>query len=124
MKRAFLIHGWEGYPKEGWRPWLKNELKKKKFKVEIPAMPDTKHPKMNAWVGYMKKVVSNPNKECYFIGHSLGCIAILRYIEGINNEVGGIVMVAGFSDNLGYEELSSFFEKPINWEKIRTARKL
>ena len=22
-KRAFLIHGWEGYPEEGWRPFSK-----------------------------------------------------------------------------------------------------
>ena len=22
-KRAFIIHGWDGYPDEGWFPWLK-----------------------------------------------------------------------------------------------------
>ena len=29
MKRAFIIHGWDGYPAEGWFPWLKRELEKK-----------------------------------------------------------------------------------------------
>jgi len=32
-KRVFLIHGWEGSPEEGWRPWLKKELEKRGFKV-------------------------------------------------------------------------------------------
>ena len=26
MKKVFIIHGWEGYPEEGWFPWLKKEL--------------------------------------------------------------------------------------------------
>jgi predicted alpha/beta hydrolase family esterase len=25
-ERVFIIHGWEGYPEEGWFPWLKKEL--------------------------------------------------------------------------------------------------
>ena len=27
MRRVFIIHGWGGYPEEGWFPWLKKELK-------------------------------------------------------------------------------------------------
>lgn len=120
-KRAVLIHGWEGYPEEGWRPWLKNQLEKKGFKVSVPAMPDTKHPKMNAWVKHLTKIVGVPDKNCYLIGHSLGCITILRYLENLeeNQEIGGCVFVAGFTSNLGYEELDSFFTKPINWKKIK-----
>ena len=46
-KRVFVIHGWGGYPEEGWKPWLKKELEKRGFTVFVPAMPDTEHPKMN-----------------------------------------------------------------------------
>jgi len=121
-KRAFLIHGWEGYPEEGWRPWLKNELEKKDFHVVIPAMPDTKHPKMNSWLNHLTKIVGTPNKDCYFVGHSLGCITILRYIETMkeNQQIGGVIFVEGFTSNLGYEELESFFTKPIDWKKIKS----
>lgn len=120
VKRAFLIHGWEGYPKEGWRPWLKNELEKKGFKVFVPAMPDTNHPKIDAWIKYLTKIVRNPDENCYFVGHSLGCIAILKYLEILkeNQKVGGVVLVAGFSDDLGIKEISNFFIGPINWNKI------
>ncbi|MBI5872516.1 serine hydrolase family protein [archaeon] len=120
-KRVFLIHGWEGYPEEGWKPWLKNELKKKGFGVSVPTMPDTKHPKMGAWVEHLAKVVGTPDKNCYFVGHSLGCITILRYLETLkpNQQIGGAVLIAGFTSSLGYEDLAGFFTKPINWEKIK-----
>jgi len=29
QKRVFIIHGWDGYPEEGWFPWLKKKLKEK-----------------------------------------------------------------------------------------------
>lgn len=120
MKRIFLIHGWEGYPEEGWRPWLKNELEKRGVSVFVPAMPDAAKPKMNAWLKHLKKIVGEAGEDCYFVGHSLGCITILRYLETLNGgqKIGGVVLVAGFTSNLGFEELQSFFTKPINWEKI------
>ncbi len=45
-KRAFIIHGWDGYPEEGWFPWIKRELEKKGFITQIPAMPQPEHPKI------------------------------------------------------------------------------
>lgn len=121
MKRVFIIHGWEGYPEEGWRPWLKKKLETEDFQVFVPSMPDTNHPKMAIWVEYLTKIVAMPDDNCYFIGHSLGCITILRYLETLkeNQKVGGVIFVAGFTSNLGYEELDSFFAKPIDWEKIK-----
>ena len=125
MKRAFLIHGWEGYPEEGWRPWLKKELEEKGFKVIVPAMPDTATPTMEKWVPYLSEIVSNPDEQTYFVGHSLGCITIFRYLEtlGENHVVGGAILVAGFGHDLeyvGYKgELSSFFRTPVDWEKIK-----
>ena len=50
MKRVFIIHGWGGYPEEGWFPWLKDTLKKRKFSVEVPAMPDRDFPKIETFI--------------------------------------------------------------------------
>ncbi|MBU0666612.1 MAG: alpha/beta hydrolase [Nanoarchaeota archaeon] len=80
-KRVFMVHGWEGYPENHWFPWLKKELETKGFEVFVPAMPDTDHPKMGAWLEHLTKITRAPDKDCYFIGHSLGCITILRYLE-------------------------------------------
>jgi len=122
MKRAFLIHGWEGHPEEGWRPWLKKKLEAEGFQVAVPAMPDTDHPKIDAWLEHLTKIVAMPDEDCYFVGHSLGCITILRYLETLkeNQKIGGAVLVAGFTSDLGYEELGSFFTKLIDWEKIKS----
>lgn len=105
MKRAFLIHGWEGDPEEEWRPWLKKELEKKGFEVYVPAMPDTATPTMEKWVPFLAEIVGKPDENCYFVGHSLGCITILRYLETLNEgeKVGGVVLVAGFGHDLEYE---------------------
>lgn len=35
----------------------------------------------------------------------------------------GVLSNAGFTDDLGYKELSNFFETPINFEKIKTKAK-
>ena len=72
MKKAFLIHGWEGSPEEGWRPWLKKELEKRNFSVTVPEMPDSKYPTIDKWLTYLKNIVKKPSEDSYFVGHSLG----------------------------------------------------
>ncbi|MBI2034049.1 MAG: alpha/beta hydrolase [Candidatus Liptonbacteria bacterium] len=98
-KRVFIIHGWDGYPKEGWFPWVKKELeKKRKFDVKVPAMPSPSHPKLHRWVAHLRKLVGRPDTHTYFVGHSMGCRAILRYLEKLppKAKVGGAVLVAGW----------------------------
>ncbi|MDI6737414.1 MAG: alpha/beta hydrolase [Nanoarchaeota archaeon] len=102
-KRVFIIHGWSGNPPEGWFPWLKKELEKKGFHVEVPAMPDTDYPKIEAWVSFLKKAIKNPDTETYLVGHSIGCQAILRYLQGANIKIGGAVFVAGWLTLRGLE---------------------
>ncbi|MCK5233631.1 MAG: hypothetical protein KAJ91_02325 [Candidatus Aenigmarchaeota archaeon] len=45
----------------------------------------------------------------------------MRYIESLEagQKIGWTVLVAGFSDILEHKELDSFFEMPIEWEKIK-----
>jgi uncharacterized protein len=121
-KRAFLLHGWEGNPHSNWLPWLKWKLEEEKFAVSTPALPETMNPKMESWVSKLSYEIGKPDVDTYLVGHSLGCITILRYLETLtlDRRIGGAVLVAGFSDDLGYAELSNFFSKPIDWEKIKS----
>lgn len=64
-KRVFLIHGWEGYPEEGWRPWLKKELEGRGFEVFVPAMPDTKNPHLDKWLPHLADLVGKPSENDY-----------------------------------------------------------
>lgn len=111
MKRVFLIHGWNGFPENHWFPWLKQQLEAKWFHVETPEMPDTKHPKRDAWVAKLSEIVGVPDEDTYFVGHSLGCITIVRYLEKLSPDakVGGCVFVAGFGGGLKHHELTQFY---------------
>ncbi|MBI2066013.1 serine hydrolase family protein [Candidatus Woesebacteria bacterium] len=128
-KRVFVIHGWEGYLEEGWRPWLKKELEGKGFEVIIPAMPDTATPIFDKWLPYLAQTVGAADENTYFVCHSLGCITTLRYLETLeeNQKIGGVVFVAGFGRDLEYEgykgELTTFFATPVDWNKIKNACK-
>src|SRR3989344_3515952 len=99
MKRVFIIHGWEGYPEEAWFPWVKQELEKRRFEVFVPVMPDILgNPEIERRVNFIKELVGNPDKDTYFIGHSIGCQSIIRYLQTLPKEVrvGGAVFVAGW----------------------------
>ncbi|MEK7390555.1 MAG: alpha/beta fold hydrolase [Patescibacteria group bacterium] len=101
-KRAFIVHGWGGNPQEGWFPWLKSELEGKGFEVKAPELPETDAPRIYNWVPALAKSVKNPDEQTYFIGHSMGCQTIVRYLETLPEgiKVGGAVFVAGFLNNL------------------------
>ncbi|MBU2566915.1 alpha/beta hydrolase [Patescibacteria group bacterium] len=122
MKKAIIIHCWEGAPDYCWYPWLKGELEAINFEVQVPVMPETNLPKQKLWVPKIHELVGEPNKNLILIGHSIGCISILRYLESLkeNQMIGGAVLVAGFTDDLGIEEIANYFETPIDFEKIKS----
>ena len=97
MKRAFLVHGWEGRPDGNWFPWLTWELKAKGWEVNAPQMPNAAHPQVSEWLSFLRDYVGKPDKDTYFVGHSLGCLAIARYLEALSPKakVGGCVFVSG-----------------------------
>jgi len=121
MKRAIIIHCWEGVPEYCWYPWMKRELESSGFVVQVPAMPETELPTQRLWVPTLRKLIGEPDEDLILIGHSVGCITILRYLESLaeDQRIGGVVLVAGFTDDLGFDELKNYFETPIDWEKIR-----
>ena len=101
-KRVIITHGWDGYPEEGWFPWLKKELEARGFNVFVPQLPEPNEPRINNWVPKLKEVVGKPDEQTYFVGHSMGCQTIARYLEALPNDVkvGGVVFVAGFFKRL------------------------
>ena len=106
MKRIVLVHGWGGGPSADWFPWLIDELKKRNFDVIAPQLPDTDNPRIENWVPALTKAVGIPDENTFFIGHSLGCQTIARYLEVLPQDikVGAVIFVAGFFDSLNREE--------------------
>lgn len=96
MKRAFIVHGWDGHPNEAWFPWLKTKLSERDFDVQVLQMPTPETPKMETWIPYLASAIGNPDENTFLIGHSMGVQTILRYLETIETPIGGVIAVAGF----------------------------
>lgn len=129
-KRVIIVHGWDGYPEEGWFPWLKDELEARGFAVSVPQLPDPGTPHINTWVPKITEIVGTPDAQTYFVGHSVGCQTIARYLAGLpeNTTVGGVVFVAGFFKRLTNLEddeevrtiAKEWLETPLDLKKIKT----
>ena len=129
QKRVFIIHGWDGYPEEGWFPWIKKELGARGFKVFVPQLPKPDEPRINNWVLKLKEIVEEPDEQTYFVGHSIGCQTIARYLETLpkNIKVGGVVFVAGFfkrltnleDDDVVRSVAKEWLITPVDFEKVK-----
>lgn len=123
MKKVFIVHRWGENSKSDWLPWLAEELREKGLEVFTPDMPNTDEPEINAWVSKLDEIVGTPDEETFFVGHSIGCQTILRYLEKQNIKVGGAVFVAGWFDleniNDEREIARPWLETPIDLEKVK-----
>ncbi len=130
MKRVYIVHRWGADSTSDWIPWLREELESNGITVTSPDMPDTNSPTMDVWISFLSSLVSNPDGETYFVGHSIGCQAILRYLSGLpdNTVVGGAVLVAPWTKltNLesGSENIAKpWLETPIEWDNAKSHSK-
>jgi predicted alpha/beta hydrolase family esterase len=121
MKKIVIIHGYAGYPDKNWFPWLKEELESRGCKVTAPAMPHTDAPQLQEWLPCLQEVIGTPDSETYLVGHSLGCMTALRYLESLprGSKIGGALLVAGFSRPIHFSELNNFFATPLDYAKCK-----
>jgi len=128
MNKIYMVHCWDGTKDDGWYPWLDKELTNKGNKVFRFNMPNTANPKIEEWVSFLDKQVDSLDENTYFIGHSIGCQTILRYLETKEvTKIGGILFVAPWLDLLEYavsddESLNTakpWLEEKIDFEKVK-----
>ena len=128
MKKTYLIHGWGGSSEGGWFDWLKSELVAKGYEVEAFDMPNTEEPKIEEWVGYLEDNINSDevDEETYFVGYSIGCQTIIRFLEKLHKhkKVGGCVFVAGWFDLLDLEPEELLIAHPWVNSKIHFERVL
>ena len=128
MKKIYLVHCWDGTCQDGWYSWLAEKMKEENVNLIKFDMPNTACPKIGEWVGTLNSKVDLLNDETYFIGHSIGCQAILRYLETKEiTKIGGILFVAPWLDLLpkaiedenSYNIAQPWINTPIDFEKIK-----
>ena len=132
MKKVILVHGWEATSKSDFFPWLKKELDKGKIWSYFPDMPNSEEPKIEEWIPFLKKNIKKIDNETILIGHSIGCQAVLRYMETLpkNVKIDRCILIAPWM-KLDEETIKEegeevvaiakpWMETPINWEKVKS----
>ena len=106
-----------------WFPWLKKELQKQGYEVIALKMPNPIYPKIEEWIPFIQKQIKRPGKNTVFIGHSIGCQTILRYLETlpVKVQVGPVILVAPFFELDGVEKeiARPWLEAPMDIKKIK-----
>lgn len=128
-KRIFLVHGWSGNPQNNWFPWIQRKLESRGFEVYAPAMPNPDEPRMDAWIPALAAAVGQADRDTFFVGHSMGCQTIVRYLQTLPDglQVGGAVFVGGFFKRLTNEDddpedkaiADEWLNAPIDFKALR-----
>jgi hypothetical protein len=128
MNKVYIVHCWDGTKDDGWYPWLDKELTNENTTVYRFDMPNTENPKIEEWVPFLDSMVKDLDSNTYFVGHSIGCQTILRFLQSRDiTNIGGILLVAPWLDLLpeainepeSYETAKPWLTTPIDFEKVK-----
>jgi predicted alpha/beta hydrolase family esterase len=121
-KHVVIVHGYTASPQANWFPWLAQSLASQGAKVSIPPMPDPHAPVPAAWADALRQVVPCIDPSIFFVGHSVGCIAILQHLlaQPVGTRAGGYVLVSGFDRvQVTLPELEAFTTAPLDYADLR-----
>jgi predicted alpha/beta hydrolase family esterase len=126
MKRLFIVHGWGGSSKEPMIAWLGKIGMGAGFDTTVLDMPNTNVPTIDAWTKHLDDNVGYVDQDTYFIGHSIGNQAILRYLElNKGSQLGGAILIAPFVQLASLETQEEkdiarpWIDRPIDFLNIR-----
>ena len=115
-ERLFIIHGYTAGPHHHWFDWLRARAEDAGLQVIVPALPDSCNPQDKAWQAALSECVGEVDNHTWFVGHSLGCITTLRYLnqQPAGKNAAGVIMIAGFSQPLAtLPELDEFMSEAL-----------
>lgn len=118
IHNILILHGWQSKPEHHWFLKAKENFEKKGYKVFVPKMPGGYFPKKEEWLEIIKSY--NPDESWVLIGHSLGGVAILRYLESAQKPVGKVILISTPFHQMDFEALNGFFNKEIDLEKLKS----
>ncbi len=115
-KHALILHAWHNLPGDHWYPWLKGELEKKGYRVDIPELPtmNTDLPDLAKQLAVAEVYITDAT---VVIGHSLGSLLAMRLAEA--NTYKTMILLAGWDFNELTAEHRLFWKTPMNHEAIQ-----
>lgn len=80
-KQVYIIHGYRASSTNHWFPWLKKRLLADGVQADILNMPNPLQPRLEDWLETLSLYQHTLHENTYLVAHSLGCPAILRFLE-------------------------------------------
>lgn len=117
---VIILHGIQSHAGDHWQRWLAHELEERKHTVDMPELPNPAHPDRFEWLGYVKGILEQVSPtNLLMIGHSLGVVTALDFIEQSDKKVHGLISISGFCEDYG-AELNGYFmrEKELDFNAV------
>ncbi|MDA2804691.1 RBBP9/YdeN family alpha/beta hydrolase [Nocardiopsis suaedae] len=101
-RRESIFHGYAATPGDHWFGWLAERLERAGIPADVPALPESGSPDPDRWGAAVAEAVGTPDQGSVVVAHSLGCLAVLRYLASLSGpwRLGTLVLVSGFVDEL------------------------
>lgn len=122
VKRFVILHGREGSPTANFIPWLRGEIEKRGYEVQVPELPNSQNPDDLEQAEYVKQhcVI---DEETVVLGHSFGGVVALRLLEMGLKMNRAVLIATPFSgtylDGDERPTITSALKKGFDFEKIR-----
>lgn len=124
MSTIVVSHAYGNDDRSVWYPYLRDQVQPLGHTVDIPNLPDTRTPRLVPWrTALAERALVAPVPETVLVGHSIGAVAILRFLEQHDPDrdgvFAGVVLVGAPARDVGYDALVEFFTEPFDWPAIR-----
>ncbi|CAG9296650.1 RBBP9/YdeN family alpha/beta hydrolase [Celerinatantimonas diazotrophica] len=121
MTHIYLVHGYTASIDSHWFPWLERSLAREFPQVTLTriAMPNSNAPEVERWLGTLNQQL-NCDPSTILIGHSLGCITLLRYLAQSGSPIKGLLLVSGFAASVAHlKELDPFVDVELPYMQLQ-----
>jgi len=110
--RIILVHGFNASPQMNFHPWLRDALHTKGFQVIAPELPLSSKDEldMSSIIEIMQKEIGYLKNDDIILGHSLGGLLVLQYLEAVEmTETPRAVVLVAAPWNVAKPELRRLF---------------
>lgn len=118
VKNILILHGWNATIEDHWFLKAKEKWEKKGFKVFVPQLPGNYFPKKEEWLKVIESF--NPDESWILVGHSLGGVVILKYLEEASEPIAKAILVATPFASMHFGALDNFFDGGFKWELVKS----
>jgi predicted alpha/beta hydrolase family esterase len=119
-RKIYLIHGYTAYSTANWFPAFRQAFENTDTEVIVFDMPNSQYPKYEEWLQHLEKEIVSYSESDIFIGHSLGCVTLLNYLNrNRTGKVKAYYLISGFVEETPLPELTEFVIPKLDYDYLK-----